>query len=467
MTIIAIDLNDAALMAVGPNGVLDPGKSPEPGYAAVSGSSSTFGLAAWRQARLRPRDIHNRFWFELSADSMLSPVGSYVTSADMVHAQLQSLWQNWSGGVSSVIFVVPAYWSQEQLGLLLGIAEELAIPVAGLVDSAVAETRCRYEVDDLIDIDASLHAVTVARMKQDGGAAVELRQSIESIGIERLERACVEHIAVCFLEHTRFDPLHDAKSEQALYDSLGEWLRVLQRSTSVVATLDRGGDEYSVPVMRDGLAAALVNCCEPLMQHIRSRLTAGRSVAIQVVDRLARFPGIIEYIDRLSRVTTFVLEPAAAALGALSRTDQFAKVNGGVALKTSLRWDRAAVDVAMTRHTLQPSSNIDLPTHVLLTARAYRIGREPLYVGSELAPDEFGIGLSDGARGISRRHCSIRVGLNGVELTDHSRFGTRLNGHVIDQAAVLQAGDIVSIGNPAVELKIISEVKSAGSDDGA
>ncbi len=169
MTTIAIEFNDAALVAVGPDGVLGPENCAEPGYAIITGGAPLFGKAAWGQARLRPRDIRNRFWRELSVESMSEAAGPYATSADLVHAHLQLLWQGWSAGVTAAIFVVPDYWSREQLGFLLGIAEELAIPVVGLVDSAVASTRCRYEVDDLLHVDISLHATAVTRMNQDGG----------------------------------------------------------------------------------------------------------------------------------------------------------------------------------------------------------------------------------------------------------------------------------------------------------
>ena len=466
MTTIAIEFNDAALLAAGPDGLLGSGNGFEPGYATITSGSPIFGVAAWRQARLRPRETHNHFWRKLSSEPMPTTAGPTVTSADLVHAHLQLLWSSWSAGVSGAIFVVPAYWSQEQLGLLLGIAEELAIPVIGLVDSGVASTRCRYAADDLLHIEVSLHDIAVTRMKQNNGAAIESRQLIDGIGVVRLERACVEHMAALFLQHTRFDPLHDAASEQALYDGLGEWLRVLQRSASVSASLNRGNDEYTVLIERDELVKALLSCCEPLMQHLRSCLTSGHSVAIQVTDRLAWFPGVIDAIERLPQVATFVLGPAAAARGALSRIGQFAKTDGGVPFKTALRWDQATVAIAVSDQPVRQPASAVMPTHVLHAGRIYRIGRQPVCIGSELASGEYGIDLSAGNRGVSRRHCSIRTGLNGVELIDHSRFGTRLNGHAISKAAVLQAGDVVSIGEPPVDLQIVSEVVLQDSADG-
>jgi len=466
MTTIAIEFNDADLLAAGPDGVLGPGNSSEPGYATANGGTPLFGRAARHQARLRPRETHNHFWQEISSRPMTGLTGSAVTSADLVHGHLQSLWHGWSAGVSGVIFVVPAYWSQEQLGLLLGLGEELAIPVIGLVDSGVAATRCRYEVDDLLHIEASLHAIAITRMKQDSGAAIDSRQLIDAIGIERLERVCVEYIAACFLQRTRFDPLHDATSEQSLYDGLYEWLRVLQRSDAVTATLDRGDDEYKVLIERDGLVRVLTSCCEPLLQHLRSCLMTGRSVAIQINDRLARFPGVVEAIERLPQVAAFILEPAAAARGALSRGAQFTRSNGGVPYKTTLRWDRPTVAVIAAEQSSQQMS-MAVPTHIQHAACIYRIGHLPICIGSELAAGEYGIDLSADSRGISRRHCSIQIGANGVELIDHSRFGTRLNGHVINKVAVLQAGDVVTIGEPPVNLQVVAEVAAQELADGA
>jgi predicted component of type VI protein secretion system len=43
-------------------------------------------------------------------------------------------------------------------------------------------------------------------------------------------------------------------------------------------------------------------------------------------------------------------------------------------------------------------------------------------------------------------------------LHDQSRYGTLLNGHRIEGSAVLQAGDVLSIGQPALDFDLIAEV---------
>jgi predicted component of type VI protein secretion system len=72
------------------------------------------------------------------------------------------------------------------------------------------------------------------------------------------------------------------------------------------------------------------------------------------------------------------------------------------------------------------------------------------------APAAGGVRLSDGLAGISRMHCSLRASASGVELVDHSRFGTWLNGRRVAGRASLAAGDRIRVGDPGVELALIA-----------
>jgi pSer/pThr/pTyr-binding forkhead associated (FHA) protein len=46
---------------------------------------------------------------------------------------------------------------------------------------------------------------------------------------------------------------------------------------------------------------------------------------------------------------------------------------------------------------------------------------------------------------------------------DYSRYGTFLNGHKIDGSAVLQVGDLVRIGSPGYEFRLIMTESEDGS----
>ena len=56
---------------------------------------------------------------------------------------------------------------------------------------------------------------------------------------------------------------------------------------------------------------------------------------------------------------------------------------------------------------------------------------------------------------------SLKTG--SMSLRDHSRYGTFLNGHRIDGSAVLQTGDLIRIGTPGFELRLISAEDHGGS----
>ena len=66
-------------------------------------------------------------------------------------------------------------------------------------------------------------------------------------------------------------------------------------------------------------------------------------------------------------------------------------------------------------------------------------------------------------RGLSRQHCTVRSEHGALMLFDHSRFGTWLNGHRVEGAVVLESGDVVTVGNPPVEIRLVTEAGPGGA----
>ena len=164
MTILGLDLNDAALTGVADDELL----FSEPGYALAPDGQLQFGDAAWAQARRYPRRIQNRYWRELSDDPTITSSGVANSTADLVHDHLAALWSQHGAGCDGVVLAVPPYWSPGQLGLMLGIAEEIGLPVQAIVDQTIASTRREYPGRALLAIDASLHEAVITEISQDG-----------------------------------------------------------------------------------------------------------------------------------------------------------------------------------------------------------------------------------------------------------------------------------------------------------
>lgn len=453
MSALAIEFNDASLTGV-VGGEL---RFQEPGYAVAPDGELFFGGQARAVARRYPRRLQNRYWSELAETPLAEPVGAATTAADLAHAQLAELWEANRGDCDAAVFAVPAGWDAEQLGLLLGIAQEEGIPVAGFVDAAIASTRREYPGRSLFVVEAYLHAIDVARVTQDGQASLGDRDWIADLGVERLERVAMTYLAGCFVTQARFDPLHDAESEQALYDQLDDWLGELTRAPYLDAELAVRAGTFRARLEQSGLAGRITEACQPLLQRMRALLPAGRAVAVQLGPRLAAFPGVVTALAALPDTAVFVLEAGAAARGALRAANR----PGGEALRLTSRlpWDQPPAPDSIESQVRVS----ELPTHLLDGNCAYRIAASPLSIGTALGPGDFGITVDANVAGVSRRHCSLHSEGGRIVLQDHSRYGTRLNGHAIDGSAVLQAGDVIGIGSPSRDFRVVMEIESDGT----
>ncbi len=445
---VALELNDASIAIARAGEVSLAG----PAYAAAAGGVLHFGEDARALLRANPRQAQRRYWAELAESPLPQPLGACRSSADLVHEHLAQLWADCAGADGAVLATMPE-WTAAQLGLLLGIARDVGMPVVGLVDAAVAASRRPYPGRTVWHLQATLESAWVTRIGQNGGASLGARELIARAGVDPLERGCAEFIARRFVECSRFDPLHDAASEQQLYDRLPGWLLAAARQERVELSLEYRGNRFDARLDAAALRDCVARILEPLTQKLRSLASPREPSVLLVHHRLADFPGLVETLTRLPACTTVLLEPGAAARGAL-RLRAPADGGAGLRLVTALPWDQPPGEIADVR----PGIAAQAPTHVLFGGRAWRLAGGAVHIGTELESNEYGIRLEAGAQAVSRRHCTIRTEDGRVVVHDQSRYGTFLNGHRIEGSAALQAGDVISIGQPPREFALIAEV---------
>ncbi|MEZ5566330.1 MAG: FHA domain-containing protein [Gammaproteobacteria bacterium] len=270
--------------------------------------------------------------------------------------------------------------------------------------------------------------------------------------VEPLLRLATELLARRFVSCSRFDPLHNPDAEQALYDRLPDWFSRLARDGDLTLTLEMPGGTFDATVSALEFRTQMALACEPLLQRLRLRVAERGPHLLQVHARLAEVPGIIDGLRRLPDTVVHVLPPGAAAQGLVGS----GVVPGVGHLVVELPWDDGPADFSTPPNELSaPSASV--PTHLLMGHQLYRLGPQPFRIGSALGPDESGIALDPAVRGLSRQHCTLRLEQGALFVFDHSRFGTRLNGHRIDGTAMLQPGDSLSLGSPPIELRLLIE----------
>ncbi len=449
MTRLAIHINDAGITLLNGEQIT----YREPGYALLGDASLKTGNAAFAKSRINPRGIHHRYWSGLDTTPFADNRFRHLSAADLVSRQLEEIWKSAPADTKELVVAVPTYMPAQSLGLFLGIAGELDMPVVGLVDAAVAATRREYKNAVPVHIDLGLHTAMLTRLAQPGMAQTERSEIIESCGVISLYDAWLNTVADAFVQQSRFDPLHTAETEQALLNRLGGWLTQASRQENVDMELDFGDTNYRASIESLTLIGAAAPVYEQIASKLRALYRAEDTPAIQVTDRIARLPGLSDMLKARLGGEVFVLEAGATARGALARCRGNADTAAGVSLLRQLPWDQSAIDIG---HHANEQSAAGVPTHVLHGSVAYSIGNSALVLGSQDSEDGRVISLGSDMPGVSRRHCSLSRKNGQCVLEDHSRYGTFLNGHRIDGTSVMHVGDSLRIGSPGFEFHLIT-----------
>ncbi len=447
MALLALHINDASISVSTANGML----YREPGFALLDDGSVITGEAARRQSRLRPREIQNTYWSGLSTDAIGDRRFSHLTTADLVSHQLEQAWNSASSAGDRVVVAVPPTMQSEQLSLLLGIAEELSIPVAGMVDAAVAATRREYQNAVPVHIDLSLHTTMLTRLLQPSATQLERSVIIDSAGVNQLGDAWIRKISDAFVRQSRFDPLHTADTEQMLLDRLPGWLEQSASSDTVMLDVEYRGISHHAEIESIDLVSAAAPVYQRIASQLRALLRAGETAALQLTDRAASMPGLAESLKARVGGDIFLLERGATTSGILARCTDMQAGSGAINLVRQLPWDRSAAVV----NTEPAEVSEGQPTHLLYQSIAYPINEAAIVLGSQASDGARWIDLKQRMPGVSRRHCSISRRDGKCLLEDHSRYGTFLNGHQIDGSSILQNGDVIRLGTPGVELQLI------------
>ncbi|MDH4108060.1 MAG: FHA domain-containing protein [Gammaproteobacteria bacterium] len=456
MNRLALHLNDAGITLLDERSIL----YREPGFALLGDHDLATGNAAFASARINPRRIQNRYWSELSATPLVDQRFGHLTTADLAIRQLEQLWEAAGTPGAQVVVAVPPYLDPARLGLFLGIAAEIDMPVAALVDAAVAATRREYRNAVPVHIDMGLHATTLTRLSQAGQAQFERSEVLNEFGIYALYDAWLTAIAEAFVQQSRFDPLHTAATEQILLDRLAGWLALASRDPVVAMELEYAGIPHRAEIESLALIAAVAPFYQQISSRLRALYRAGELPAIQVSDRIARLPGLADMLKARIGGEVYALEPGATARGALARCPDQTAAGGSVSLLRQLPWDQSpfVIERPEVHH-----ADGDVPTHVLFGSQAYAIGETPLVLGSQAGDAERSIPLAADMPGMSRRHCSLARIDGRCVVEDHSRYGTFLNGHRINGSTVLQVGDTIRIGSPGFEFQLITTDEKHGS----
>ncbi len=453
----ALEIGGAGIAVVMPRvpavesaGRAEPADAPhfEPAWAAFESGTIATGRAAVARARLAPLFVSSRHLEEPSTAPLPRPGPAARSSADLVYAQLAAIEASERLAGAPVLLAVSSAYSLEELQLLLGIAAAARLEVAGVVDAAVAATAALPSLARALYLDLEMQRALLVELVRGADLRRGRVDVSHAVGLRAYEDAFAQLIARALVAATRFDPLHQAPTEQLLYDRLAGWVAAAADGAAPVV-IEYGGLRHEARLSAAQLEAAAAPLTAELVRLVHSARRAGEAVTLYLTARVAGLPGLAAALAQLRDCEIVPLPPGAAGAGALTQAPAIAA--GELALVSRLEAGASLLRAAAPRAAQERGA---APTHVVYQGRAQALTAAPLLVGREPgAPRALIVGGA--IAGISRSHCSLVARGGETVLEDHSRHGTFLNGERVQRRARLAAGDRIRLGTPGVELELV------------
>jgi hypothetical protein len=340
-TTLGLELCDAGLLTAACDlaepkllGVPDrQGSTDWPGFAYHEGADYTFGRAAEDMWFVHPRRVAHTFWAKLAHEpSSLNVGGKSPSFSELSFFFLREFTQRLtaaSGPLEKVVLAVPGSYLKdaeseiEKVGLLLGMADELKLPLAGIVDMACA-ALCDPRSPGLnvalpvVVLDVQSEGADFTLFTADERLERQQFLHLPNSGFIHLLKHLTASMGNRFLRHTAFDILEDGRIEQTFFRQTKDFF--LNHTPEHRYQINTATRNYEMLAKHDQLAADAQAFVNTLAQAFRSfvdhtsHTPALCNVALTV--RASALPGIEQRL-RAAGFTRFIrLHTGAAASGA-------------------------------------------------------------------------------------------------------------------------------------------------------
>jgi len=433
MTALVLEINDMEIRVSDEDGT----KFLSVGVANVSQGKTQFGEVAVKAGRLDPLNTYDHFWQRLGVEPFAKIIGDYRHHADLVFAHLMVI-SDAAAENRDVVFAVPDSFTRHQYSVLLGLAQHCPFKVVGMVDSALLAASEEPSAQ-IIYVDLQLHQITFSSLARESGElCCQSNSQLHSLGWIEIAESLLQYINACFIQQSRFNPQHDAGSEQYLFDLLPECMAQIGTDDATQATdglnyqtisVMHKGALHQIKIANDAIVARLHKVYEQIQQQVASLDPSG-SATVLLSQRVHRLPRIINALKSLNRPVKVTTQNAVAR----TCLDNLAAIKSDdtIQLITSLKMPE--IDGEAQRDHLQIA-----PTHVLHDAQAIR-----LVVDMALVKRDGKLQL------VSAGRYDAKEKLAGISEQDSQFFlvpvvaGTALNGKLVSTSVKIAVGDIIS-----------------------
>jgi hypothetical protein len=379
------------------------GSAEWPGFCYVEGSTLTFGRAAEDMWLVHPRRIAHNFWARLTHEPSALTLGSkspsYSELAFFFLREFVERLKATSPALDKIVLALPGSYlkdpatEEEKVGLLLGMAGEMRLPLAGMIDMACA-ALCDPRASGfnpalpVIVVDLHLDGADLTLFTADERLSRRDFIHLPQCGFSHLLKQLTGTMGNRFLRHTAFDILEDGRIEQAFFRQTKAFLVSGQSEYRFhINTATRG---YEMVAKRDQLAvdsnAFVTSLTQGLQSFIRNSPHATEHCTIALTDRTAQLPGLEARLrtagfTRLLRLPRGAAAAGAARIGAsrMKVADDLADVPVETAVPLSEVRRLVALQWEARLQKKRDGGARVTPTHAILDGMGHVIGRSPRF----------------------------------------------------------------------------------------
>ncbi|MDP6097413.1 MAG: hypothetical protein QGG67_15730 [Gammaproteobacteria bacterium] len=368
MSLKVIELNDSAVRVGDEQGLI----ATSPGFALAVGKLLELGDEAKRQARLHPTSSYNKFWHHLSMEPLAHPNDQVRHFADLAYAHLLHL-AELAEIDDDIIFAVPGNFTHQQLAILLGLTRQSPFNAVGVVDSAVVgAVNDTSQEKSVIFADIQLHQVVLTKMMVvDQRLNTDSVIEVPGVGTQNFMELMMELVTGLFIQQCRFNPQHNAESEQQLYNQLPLWLQQDDDDkNSLLLELKTDSAVYQAKMPKQSLVDILNGYYKKIEQQLAA-LTAEQQGQVLISQAMGELPGLVAALSHFSGLK--VADETTISKNCLQYQEVIAGDAGRIHLVSALPLPgKASTNIANT--ATQECNNNESPTHALYSNQAFGLG---------------------------------------------------------------------------------------------
>jgi hypothetical protein len=239
MDFIVIEVNDFQLI------VHDSHSSSESrAYAYITKDQLIFGEDALPNIKLSPDDFYSHFWQRLCYEEINCKNDSIRHFADLAYQQLLKITEKYDSNIP-VVFITPSYYKEQELSLLLGLAQSCNLNTLALVNQDVINIEAVDYMGDYTIGQLGLHNCNLSNLTISKTIKLNEQNIFLELGFIELVWYISNWCNQKFIKHIRFDVFHSAHTEQSLFNQIYTLLIKLS-NTGQLADTDISINEKSI-----------------------------------------------------------------------------------------------------------------------------------------------------------------------------------------------------------------------------